>query len=71
MKSEDITIPREQQAMLDLAADAVAVDVDPEEYYSKYFGCNFRLNMGRTPTPEECASDDEVCWVLINSPQLC
>ena len=33
---------------------------DDEEYYSKLFGCNFRLNMGRTPTPDECASDDEV-----------
>ena len=62
MKSEDLDMPREQQAMLDLAADAVATEVDPDEYYSKYFGCNFRLNMGRTPTPEECASDDEVCF---------
>ena len=61
MKSEETMLPNEQQDMLDLAADALAVDVDPEDYYSKYFGCNFRLNMGRTPTPEECASDDEVC----------
>ena len=33
---------------------------DDDDYYSKYFGCNFRLNMGRTPNPEDCASDDEV-----------
>ena len=39
---------------------------DDEEYYSKLFGCNFRLNMGRTPTPDECASDDEVqCSLFI------